>query len=57
MKIEILYEPGEKITIESYLQKLGVKEEDIPSYLSPGAKCFEPLQHYERMEEGWMIIK
>lgn len=57
MKLEILYKPTEEITIESYLQKLGVKEEDVQSYMSPDAQCFESLQHYERMEEGWTIIK
>lgn len=57
MKLEILYKPTEEITIESYLQKLGVKEEDVQSYMSPDAKCFESLRHYERMEEGWNLLK
>lgn len=57
MKLEILYKPTEEITIESYLQKLGIQEEDIQSYLSPNANCFESLQHYERMKEGWDLIQ
>jgi single-stranded-DNA-specific exonuclease len=55
MNVKSIFKPREKVTLESYLEKLGV--EDIPEYLFPTGKYLEDPFSYTNMQEGVEVFE
>ena len=55
MDIKPLYMPNETITMNTYLEKCGVK--NTTEYLKGGAKGIENCDNYDNMNKGYELIK
>ena len=55
MEVQNLFEPNEEITLESYLNKMGI--DNINKYLKPPTSVLDKCWIYDNIKEGIQILK
>ena len=55
MQVQNLFEPNEEITLENYLNKMGI--DNINKYLKPPLTVLDNCYLYNNIQEGVQVVK